>query len=90
MSRAPIRVVVLGAGTVGRAVIDGLVARGDRLAAADGARLQLVGIAVRDLARGREPGLPEALRPMPRPTSWPTRTVTWWSRRWAATSPLAP
>jgi homoserine dehydrogenase len=61
MSRAPIRVVVLGAGTVGRAVIDGLVARGDRLAAADGPPLQLVGIGVRDLARGREPGLPEAL-----------------------------
>jgi homoserine dehydrogenase len=61
MSRAPLRVAVLGAGTVGRAVIDALIARGDRLGAADGAPLRLVGIAVRDLGREREPGLPADL-----------------------------
>jgi homoserine dehydrogenase len=61
MSRAPLRVAVLGAGTVGRAVIDALVARGDRLESADGAPLRLVGIAVRDLGREREPGLPADL-----------------------------
>ena len=49
---------MLGAGTVGRAVIEGLLEHGDRLRAADGAPLVLVGIAVRDLARSREPGLP--------------------------------
>lgn len=61
MSRAPLRVAVLGAGTVGRAVIDALVARGDRLGTLDGAPLRLVGIAVRDLGREREPGLPADL-----------------------------
>jgi len=61
MSRAPLRVAVLGAGTVGRAVIDALITRGDRLGTVDGAPLTLVGIAVRDLGRERAPGLPADL-----------------------------
>ncbi|MFP5343517.1 MAG: homoserine dehydrogenase [Candidatus Limnocylindria bacterium] len=60
MSRAPLRVAVLGAGSVGRAVIDGLLARGERLGAVDGAPLRLVGVAVRDLGRER-PGVPAEL-----------------------------
>ena len=51
MSRAPLRVAVLGAGTVGMAVIRAFAAFPERLAPADGAPLQLVGVAVRDLAR---------------------------------------
>lgn len=61
MSRAPLRVAVLGAGTVGREVIRALVERGSELIAADGAPMELVGIAVRDLARARAGGLPAAL-----------------------------
>jgi homoserine dehydrogenase len=61
MSRAPLRVAVLGAGTVGREVIRALLERGSELTAADGAPIELVGIAVRDLERMREDGLPAAL-----------------------------
>jgi len=59
-SRA-LRVAVLGAGTVGREVIRGLVERGPELTAADGAPLELAGIAVRDLDRARAAGLPAEL-----------------------------
>jgi len=58
MSRAPLRVAVLGAGTVGREVIRALVERGPELVAADGASFELVGIAVRDIDRARAAGLP--------------------------------
>lgn len=61
MSRAPLRVAVLGAGTVGREVIRALVERGPELIAADGAPFELVGIAVRDLSRARAAGHPAAL-----------------------------
>ncbi len=61
MSRAPLRVAVLGAGSVGRAVIDALIERGARLGTGDGAPLVLAGIAVRDLGRARDPGLPPEL-----------------------------
>ncbi len=61
MSRAPIRVAVLGAGTVGREVVRALVERATDLTAADGAPFELVGVAVRDLARARAAGLPAGL-----------------------------
>jgi homoserine dehydrogenase len=61
VSRPPLRVGVLGAGTVGRAVIDGLTAYPDRLASHDGRAIELVGIAVRDLDRARAGGLSPAI-----------------------------
>ena len=61
MTRAPLRVAVLGAGTVGREVVRGLVSRGSELTPGDGAPLALAGIAVRDLARARAAGLPAEL-----------------------------
>src|SRR4051812_9387189 len=57
MSRAPLRVAVLGAGTVGSAVIRALTERQAELTGADGAALELVGIAVRDLGRARAAGI---------------------------------
>jgi homoserine dehydrogenase len=48
---------MLGAGIVGRAVADGLLAHADRLVTADGAAITLVGVAVRDLDRARAAGL---------------------------------
>jgi homoserine dehydrogenase len=54
-------VAVLGAGTVGREVVRGLTDRAAELTAADGAPLELVGIAVRDVARARAAGLPADL-----------------------------
>lgn len=61
MTRAPLRVAVLGAGTVGREVIRALIERASELTAADGAPLELVGIAVRDVTRARASGLPTEL-----------------------------
>jgi homoserine dehydrogenase len=61
VTRAPVRVAVLGAGTVGREVVRGLIDRAAELTAADGAPLELVGIAVRDVARARAAGLPADL-----------------------------
>jgi homoserine dehydrogenase len=58
MSRPPLRVAVLGAGTVGGAVLDGLTHHGDRLATADGQPVTLVAVAVRDLGKSRENGVP--------------------------------
>jgi homoserine dehydrogenase len=52
MSHAPLRVAVLGAGTVGREVVRGL---------ADRPEFELVGVAVRDVARSRSAGLPADL-----------------------------
>jgi homoserine dehydrogenase len=49
MSRAPLRVAVLGAGTVGREVVRAFGAFPERLAPADGSSLVLAGVAVRDL-----------------------------------------
>ena len=57
---APMRVAVLGAGSVGREVIRALLERPDDLRAADGAPLVLVGVAVRDVARAAAAGIPEA------------------------------
>jgi homoserine dehydrogenase len=58
MSRPPLRVAVLGAGTVGRAVIEGLRARAERLTAADGRPIALTAIAVRDVDKARGNGVP--------------------------------
>jgi homoserine dehydrogenase len=52
VSRAPLRVAVLGAGTVGREVVRGLAGRPE---------FELVGVAVRDLPRARDAGIPADL-----------------------------
>src|SRR5262245_9229825 len=61
MSRAPMRVAVLGAGTVGGEVVRGLQELGERLEPFDGGRLELASIAVRNLDGARERGLPADL-----------------------------
>ncbi|HYC07486.1 MAG TPA: homoserine dehydrogenase, partial [Candidatus Binatia bacterium] len=61
MSRAPLRVAVLGAGTVGREVVRAFESFPERLAIDGGPRLELVGVAVRDLARARRSGIDPAL-----------------------------
>jgi homoserine dehydrogenase len=58
---APLRVAVLGAGTVGREVIRALLERPESLRASDGAPLELAGVAVRDIARAVAGGIPESL-----------------------------
>ena len=58
---APLRIAVLGAGTVGREVIRALLERPESLRASDGAPLELVGVAVRDVARAIAGGVTEAL-----------------------------
>ena len=55
--KAPLRVAVLGAGTVGREVVRALLERAEALHAADGAPLRLVGVAVRDVARAVGSGI---------------------------------
>ena len=57
MSRQPLCVAMLGAGTVGRAVAEGFAGHPERLATADGAVITLVGVAVRDLERARAAGI---------------------------------
>jgi homoserine dehydrogenase len=52
---------MLGAGTVGREVARAFAAFPERLGIHGGARLELVGVAVRDLARAREAGIPAGL-----------------------------
>lgn len=61
MSRAPLRVAVLGAGTVGREVVRALLEHPERLHAADGAPLVLAGVACRSIARARAGGIPADL-----------------------------
>jgi len=61
VTRAPVRVAVLGAGTVGREVIRALLDRATELTAADGAPIVLAGVAVRDITRARAGGLPATL-----------------------------
>jgi homoserine dehydrogenase len=61
MSRAPLRVAVLGAGTVGGEVVRALPDHPERLCAADGAPLVLAGVACRDLERARRSGIPAEL-----------------------------
>lgn len=57
----PIRVAVLGAGTVGAEVANQLLTRAADLEARVGAPLVLAGIAVRDLQAPRHPALPKEL-----------------------------
>jgi homoserine dehydrogenase len=59
--RAPLRVGVLGAGIVGREVIRALLERPGTLAPNGGRRLELAGVAVRDVDRHRLDGIPEHL-----------------------------
>ena len=61
MSRAPLRIGVLGAGTVGRAVVEGLGRGAERLATVAGRELCLTAVAVRDIAKARAAGIPESL-----------------------------
>lgn len=58
---APLRVAVLGAGTVGREVIRAFLERPESLRTADGAPLELAGVAVRDIGRAVAAGIPESL-----------------------------
>jgi homoserine dehydrogenase len=58
---APLRVVVLGAGTVGREVVRAIIERPESLRTADGAEIRLAGVAVRNLARAVAGGVPESL-----------------------------
>ncbi len=57
----PLRVAVLGAGTVGREVIRGFLEHPERLRPGDGSALTLVAVAVRDTARARADGIPPGL-----------------------------
>ena len=57
----PIRVAVLGAGTVGAEVANQLLTRASQLEARVGAPLVLAGVAVRDLTAVRHPALPKEL-----------------------------
>ena len=59
--RPPLRVGLLGAGTVGSAVARAFLERPERLAPFDGARLVLAGVAVRDHGRAAAGGIPEDL-----------------------------
>ncbi len=61
MSVQPLRVGVLGAGTVGREVVRAFIEGSPRLQPADGAPLVLAGVAVRDIARAKAAGIPEEL-----------------------------
>ena len=60
-THAPLRVAVLGAGTVGGAVVRWMLDGHDRLTPADGSSLHVVGVACRDLAKAREAGIPADL-----------------------------
>lgn len=60
-ARSVLRVAVLGAGTVGSAVVRGFLERAERLAVARGPRLELAGVATVDPDRARELGVPDAL-----------------------------
>jgi homoserine dehydrogenase len=61
VSRSPLRVAVLGAGTVGGAVVDGLTHHPERLETDDGRPITLTAIAVRDLDKARGNGFPADL-----------------------------
>ncbi|MFL5757089.1 MAG: homoserine dehydrogenase [Chloroflexota bacterium] len=61
MTAVPLRVAVLGAGTVGREVVRTFVESPELLATPDGPRLELVGVAVRDVDAARRRGVAGAL-----------------------------
>jgi homoserine dehydrogenase len=54
-------VAVLGAGTVGREVVRAFLERPEALRSADGEPLELIGVAVRDVAKAAAGGIPAAL-----------------------------
>lgn len=56
-----LRVAVLGAGTVGTEVLRLIDEQGEDLAHRVGARLEVIGVAVRDLSRDRGPSIPAEL-----------------------------
>ena len=58
---APLGVALIGAGTVGREVARAFLERPDALLTADGSRLELVGVAVRDVAKAAAGGIPPDL-----------------------------
>jgi len=60
-NRPPLRVAILGAGTVGREVLRGLTEDGHRISAGAGQPIAVVGVAVRDIARAKGRGIPEPL-----------------------------
>lgn len=60
-TRPTLRVGVLGAGTVGTQVIRLLTEQADDFAARSGARLEITGVAVRDLSVQRDPAVPREL-----------------------------
>jgi predicted dehydrogenase len=57
-ARGTLRVAILGAGTVGSAVVRGFLERGDRLVVAGGPWLELVAVATLDPDRARALGVP--------------------------------
>ncbi|MBF8291092.1 MAG: Homoserine dehydrogenase [Chloroflexi bacterium] len=59
--KGPLRVAVLGAGTVGREVVRAILERPESLRLADGPGVVLAGVAVRDLGRAIAGGIPESL-----------------------------
>jgi homoserine dehydrogenase len=61
MNAAPIRIGVLGAGSVGREVVRGLVESSDRLVAAGAPAIELAAVAVRDIGAARGRGVPADL-----------------------------
>ncbi len=61
MSGTPLRVALLGAGTVGREVVRALLERPADLRPSDGASLELTAVAVRDVARAVAAGVPGAM-----------------------------
>ena len=61
MSIQPLRVGVIGAGTVGREVVRAFLERSPRLAPSDGAPLVLAAVAEKQVDRAIESGIPESL-----------------------------
>ena len=61
MSSAPLKIAVLGAGTVGSQVVRLLQEQGADLSARVGAELKIIGVAVKDPARSRHGINPDLL-----------------------------
>jgi homoserine dehydrogenase len=60
-TRAPLRIAVLGTGTVGGSVVRAILGRPEMLAPFDGSRLVLAGVAEKDFARAAALGIPADL-----------------------------